>query len=110
MITEPREGDGEQGLRARRVARAALLSVGDELLQGRVTDTNAPYLATRLAEAGVPTVEVRVLGDAERPLAQALTELNAVGTIDMRTVESLHCLAWAVGRQLQQCGTAHHRH
>jgi len=75
VITEPREGDGEQGLRARRVARAALLSVGDELLQGRVTDTNAPYLATRLAEAGVPTVEVRVLGDAERPLAQALTEL-----------------------------------
>ena len=38
--------------RAVRSQRAALLAIGDEVLRGEVSNTNAAFLAERLFEAG----------------------------------------------------------
>ncbi len=35
--------------------RAIILSIGDELILGQVTDTNAGWLGARLAECGIMT-------------------------------------------------------
>ncbi|MBI4577644.1 MAG: CinA family nicotinamide mononucleotide deamidase-related protein [Planctomycetes bacterium] len=48
------------------------MSVGDELLSGRIADTNAAWLAARLGPLGLPVSGVTVVGDAERAVAAAL--------------------------------------
>lgn len=45
------------------IARAAILSTGDELTTGRITDTNASWLADKLFELGVDVVAVLTVGD-----------------------------------------------
>ena len=45
------------------IARAAILSTGDELTTGRIADTNAQWIADRLFEIGVEVVCVLVVGD-----------------------------------------------
>ncbi|MCI0365096.1 MAG: CinA family nicotinamide mononucleotide deamidase-related protein [Phycisphaerales bacterium] len=56
---------------------AALLSVGDELLLGQNVDTNAAWLAARLAELSIMTVEQRTVGDDRRAIAEAIRELSS---------------------------------
>ena len=55
--------------------RAAVLSVGDELLLGDITDTNATWISRRLTEQGVEVVHQLSVGDDEERLAAALTWL-----------------------------------
>lgn len=55
--------------------KAAILSIGDELLLGHHPDTNSAWLAARLLERGVPTVEHRTLGDDQAELAEAIRTL-----------------------------------
>ena len=43
--------------------RAEILSIGTELLLGQITDTNAVYLAQRLAELGIPLYFEDTVGD-----------------------------------------------
>jgi nicotinamide-nucleotide amidase len=45
------------------IARAAVLSTGDELTTGRIVDTNANWLADKLFEMGVDLVAVLTVGD-----------------------------------------------
>lgn len=45
------------------IARAAILSTGDELTTGRIADTNAQWIADRLFELGIDVVCVIVVGD-----------------------------------------------
>lgn len=42
---------------------AAIISTGDELVQGRTVDTNAAYIAERLAAIGIEVYSVMVVGD-----------------------------------------------
>lgn len=44
-------------------SRAALVAVGDELVRGQVADAHLPWLAARLAEAGVRVVTGTLVGD-----------------------------------------------
>ena len=37
--------------------RATILTIGDEILIGQVTDTNATYMAAALSEEGITVVE-----------------------------------------------------
>lgn len=55
--------------------RAAILSVGDELVLGQTLDTNSRWLSSRLAEAGVPVVEHVTAPDDLDRLAGALRRL-----------------------------------
>ena len=43
--------------------KAWIMSVGDEVLSGRVVNTNSSYLATKLEEIGITTKEMVVCGD-----------------------------------------------
>ncbi len=43
--------------------RAEIISVGTELLLGQIVDTNAAYLAQRLAEIGIDVYFKQTVGD-----------------------------------------------
>ena len=61
--------------------KAAILSIGDELMLGQTQDTNARWLAGRLADRGVPCVQFRVVPDDLPAQAAALRELAAVAQV-----------------------------
>ena len=58
--------------------KAEILSVGTELLLGQIVDTNAAYIARRLAELGITLYRKTTVGDnlarvsaaVRRPLAR----------------------------------------
>ncbi|HEY3417423.1 MAG TPA: competence/damage-inducible protein A, partial [Armatimonadota bacterium] len=52
---------------------AEVLSIGTELLLGQITDTNAVYIAQRLAEVGVSLYYKSTVGDNPDRLAEVLT-------------------------------------
>lgn len=54
---------------------AAILSVGAELLEGRLLDTNANQLAALLTDWGYDVQELVVVGDAAGPIAAAFVRL-----------------------------------
>lgn len=51
---------------------AALLAIGDELLNGRITDTNSGWIASELRDVGVEVVSVLSVADDEAAIARAL--------------------------------------
>jgi len=55
-------------------AEAWIISVGDELLCGRTTDTNAGEIQRELASRGIAVSRVSVVPDAAGPIAAALDE------------------------------------
>ncbi|MBJ6801613.1 competence/damage-inducible protein A [Geomonas propionica] len=57
--------------------RVAILSIGDELLTGEVTDTNASHIAGRIYDCGARVYRHLTVPDDEEAIAQALTELAA---------------------------------
>ncbi len=52
--------------------RAEILSVGTELLLGHITDTNATYLAQRLAALGIDVFYISAVGDNFARLSETL--------------------------------------
>ncbi len=52
--------------------KAVILSIGDEVLNGEVADTNAAWLAERLVEMGVEVTYHTCVGDTERHVEQSL--------------------------------------
>jgi nicotinamide-nucleotide amidase len=55
--------------------RAGILATGTELLSGRVTDANGPWLAERLGELGVEVAELLCVGDRAEDLEHGLRHL-----------------------------------
>ena len=45
------------------VRKAGILSIGNELLNGRTVDTNAAYIAGRLRSISLPVVSVHTVPD-----------------------------------------------
>jgi len=43
--------------------KGAIVSIGNELLNGHTTDTNCPYICSRLLSIGIPVVSVYTVGD-----------------------------------------------
>lgn len=56
---------------------AALLIIGNEILSGRTTDANLPYIAGRLNDLGIRLSEVRVVADIEAEVVDAVNALRA---------------------------------
>ncbi len=50
---------------------AAIISTGDELVQGRTVDTNASFIADRLASVGIEVVTVVTVGDFSGRIEEA---------------------------------------
>ena len=59
------------------VVTAALLVIGDEILSGRTKDKNIGYIAEYLTAVGIDLMEVRVVGDDETAIVDALNTLRA---------------------------------
>src|SRR5215468_8641319 len=55
---------------------AALLVIGDEILSGRTKDKNVGYIAEYLTALGIDLKEVRVVGDVETAIVDALNALR----------------------------------
>src|SRR5690242_13484777 len=55
---------------------AALLVIGDEILSGRTKDKNIGYIAEYLTAIGIDLTEVRVVGDEESTIVDALNALR----------------------------------
>lgn len=62
--------------------RAGIIVTGTEVLSGRVRDRNGPWLADRLAEAGVDLAYVTIVGDRPDDIERAL-EFMASQKIDL---------------------------
>ncbi|WP_027007469.1 competence/damage-inducible protein A [Conexibacter woesei] len=60
-------------------ARAGIVVTGTEVLTGRVTDRNGPWLAERLRELGVDIAHNIVVGDRPADLMDALSWLASAG-------------------------------
>jgi len=58
-----------------RLPQAAILTVGDELLHGRIINTNAAFVAGRLTEVGLMVAATETVGDEEFAIADAIKSL-----------------------------------
>jgi nicotinamide-nucleotide amidase len=60
-------------------ARAGILVTGTEVLGGRVTDRNGPWISERLGEAGVEVAHITIVGDRVEDMRTALVSMAAEG-------------------------------
>src|SRR5260370_32666388 len=90
---------------SKEVVTAALLVIGSKILSGRTKDQNIGYIAAYLAALGIDLKEVRVVGDEERAIVDALNELRHRYTYVFTTGGigpthsdiTAHCVAKAFG-------------
>lgn len=57
---------------------ACLLVIGNEVLSGRTQDANIKFLATGLAQLGIPLREVRVIPDVAETIIKTVNETRAM--------------------------------
>jgi nicotinamide-nucleotide amidase len=86
-----------------------VLSVGDEILDGRIQNTNAAWFGEQLRLAGIPVSEARTVPDATRSISSALREASryplvlvtgGLGpTSDDRTLEGAEAALGSKGRR-----------
>ncbi len=57
--------------------RAEILTIGDELLYGQITDTNAQFISEKLSDAGIRVVRKTTVGDQEEAILQAFKEAES---------------------------------
>src|SRR5919107_3938101 len=60
-------------------ARAGIVVTGTEVLTGRVTDRNGPWVSDRLRELGVDHAYTLVVGDRREDMERALSFLASIG-------------------------------
>lgn len=58
------------------MASAGILIVGNEILSGKVTDTNSPYLCRELRALGVDVERIHTIPDDVRVIAREVSELS----------------------------------
>jgi len=61
---------------AAEIVTAAILVIGDEILSGRTKDKNIGYIAEYLTGIGIDPREVRIVGDDESAIVEALNALR----------------------------------
>src|SRR5271156_6328156 len=67
------------------IQRAVILSTGDELTTGRIVDTNANFLADKLAAIGIDVAAVLTVGDVPERLEWAWRTAIAMADIVLST-------------------------
>lgn len=63
-------------LAPKEIISAGLLVIGDEILSGRTKDKNIGYIAEYLTALGIDLMEVRVVGDTESVIIDALNTMR----------------------------------
>lgn len=59
------------------IVTAAILVIGDEILSGRTKDRNIGTIADHLNQIGIDLLEVRIVGDREAVIVEAVNALRA---------------------------------
>src|ERR1700681_509743 len=67
------------------IQNAVILSTGDEITTGKVVDTNANYLADKLAEIGIDLAAVLTVGDVPERLEWAWRTAMAMADVVIST-------------------------
>jgi nicotinamide-nucleotide amidase len=67
------------------MAKASIVSIGNELLNGHTTDTNATYICRQLLSIGVPVVSVYAIGDDISKIVETMKRAVADGDIVIAT-------------------------
>jgi nicotinamide-nucleotide amidase len=67
------------------MGKASIVSIGNELLNGHTTDTNATYICRQLLSIGVPVVSVYAVGDDISKIVEAMKRASADGDIVIAT-------------------------
>ncbi|HUA35695.1 MAG TPA: competence/damage-inducible protein A [Candidatus Binataceae bacterium] len=67
------------------IQKAVVMSTGDEITTGKIVDTNANYLADKLAEIGIDLVSVITVGDVPDRLEWAWRTAIGLGDIVIST-------------------------
>ncbi len=55
--------------------KAAILTIGDEILIGQIIDTNSAWIASRLTDLGIDVVQTLSIADEENAIYQAVNNL-----------------------------------
>jgi nicotinamide-nucleotide amidase len=55
--------------------KAAIITVGDEILIGQIVDTNSAWIAQRLNELGIELTEIRSISDTSEAITESLDDL-----------------------------------
>jgi molybdenum cofactor synthesis domain-containing protein len=63
--------------KAHHLVTASVLVIGDEILSGRTKDKNIGYIAEYLTGLGIDLMEVRVVGDEEAAIVEAVNALRS---------------------------------
>jgi molybdenum cofactor synthesis domain-containing protein len=63
--------------KAHHLVTASVLVIGDEILSGRTKDKNVGYIAEYLTRLGIDLLEVRVVGDDQVAIVEAVNALRA---------------------------------
>jgi molybdenum cofactor synthesis domain-containing protein len=66
----------ESSRQSKEIVTAAVLVIGDEILSGRTKDKNIGYIAEYLTALGIDLAEVRIVGDEESAIVEALNALR----------------------------------
>ena len=53
---------------------AAILTIGDEILYGQITDTNSQWMSAELDELGIRVIRKTTVGDTEKDILEAFSE------------------------------------
>ncbi len=61
--------------------KAYIINVGDELLIGQVTNTNASWIANQFAAQGIKVIEQRVVADNQLQMLDALKDAHKIANI-----------------------------
>ncbi len=61
---------------SQKIITAGMVAIGDELLSGRTRDRNIGHLAATLTLAGIDLKEVRIVGDEEAMIVEAVNALR----------------------------------
>ncbi len=64
---------------------AEILTIGDEILYGQITDTNSQFISAALDKAGIQTVRKTSVGDSKEVIISALKSAAAVADIILIT-------------------------
>jgi len=67
------------------MVNATIITIGDELLIGQVTDTNSGWMARELNKAGIPVIRRVAVGDVWNDIWQALDEESSHADIILIT-------------------------
>src|SRR5690606_6720819 len=65
--------------------KAEIITIGDELLNGQVVDTNSAWIAKHLGALHIPVVHITSISDKERAIQQALRQAEARADVIIMT-------------------------